>query len=78
MEWGKDREVLPITTFGGERLALAIEFVNVIVRKSAVERCFPGGLDGFARQDLANLTEDEHLVRVGSKNRRFARIRVVV
>ena len=46
-------------------MAVAIEFVNVIVRKSAVERCFPGGLDGFARQDLANLTEDDHLLRVG-------------
>lgn len=46
-------------------MAVAIEFVNVIVRKSAVESCFPGGLDGFARQDLCNLTEDEHLLRVG-------------
>lgn len=46
-------------------MALAIEFINVIVRKSAVERCFPGGLDSFARQDLANLAEDDHLLRVG-------------
>jgi hypothetical protein len=46
-------------------LAVAIEFVNVIVRKSAVASRFPGGLDGFARQDLSNLTEDEHLLRVG-------------
>jgi hypothetical protein len=46
-------------------LAVAIEFVNVIVRKSAVELSFPGGLDGFARQDIPNLTEDAHLLRVG-------------
>jgi hypothetical protein len=46
-------------------LAVAIEFVSVIIRKPAVERYFPGGLDGFARQDLANLTEDDHLLRVG-------------
>jgi hypothetical protein len=46
-------------------LAVAIEFVNVIVQKIAVEHRFPGGLDGFARQDLANLTEDDHLLRVG-------------
>jgi hypothetical protein len=46
-------------------VAVAIEFVNVIIRKSAVERCFPGGVDGFVRQDLSNLTEDDHLIRVG-------------
>ncbi len=46
-------------------MAVAIEFVNVIVRKAAVEHSFPGGLDGFARQDLPNLTEDDHLLRVG-------------
>ncbi len=46
-------------------MAVAIEFVNVIIRKAAVERSFPGGLDGFACQDLPNLTEDEHLLRVG-------------
>jgi hypothetical protein len=49
----------------GKPLAVAIEFVNVIVRKAAVESRFPGGLDGFARQDLPNLTEDDHLLRVG-------------
>jgi hypothetical protein len=46
-------------------MAVAIEFANVIVRRAAVERAFPGGLDGFARQDLANLTEDDYLLRVG-------------
>jgi hypothetical protein len=46
-------------------LAVAIEFVNVIIRKSAAERKHPGGLDGIARLDLANYLEDEHLVRVG-------------
>jgi hypothetical protein len=46
-------------------LAIAIEFVNVIVRKSAVEAKYPGGLDGFVRQQLANYLEDEHILRVG-------------
>jgi len=53
-------------------VAVAIEFVNVIVRKPVVERCYPGGLDGFARQDLANLTEDDHLLRVGFMSTRDA------
>jgi hypothetical protein len=46
-------------------MAVQVEFSNVIVRKSAVERRFPGGLDGFAMQDLPNLTEDDYLLRVG-------------
>jgi hypothetical protein len=46
-------------------MAIQIEFSNVILRKSAVERRFPGGLDGFAGQDLPNLTEDDYLLRVG-------------
>lgn len=46
-------------------MAVFLEFVNVIVQKAAVARDFPGGLDGFAQQKLANLTEDEYLFRVG-------------
>jgi hypothetical protein len=46
-------------------LAVAIGCVNVIIRKSALEGRYPGGVDAFARQDLINLTEDDHLVRVG-------------
>lgn len=46
-------------------MAVAIEFVSVVVRKAAVERSFVDGLDGFARQDIGNLTEDDHLLRVG-------------
>lgn len=46
-------------------MAIAIEFVNVIVRKSAAERKYPGGLDGLARLDLGNYLEDDYLVRVG-------------
>jgi hypothetical protein len=46
-------------------LAIALEFVNVIARKSAVEAKYAGGLDAFARQELANYMEDEHLLRVG-------------
>src|SRR5262245_3429640 len=47
------------------RLAVAIEFVNVIIRKSAVAQKYPGGLDGLAQLDLANYLEDDHLVRIG-------------
>jgi hypothetical protein len=53
-------------------VAVGIEFVNVIVRKSAVERKYPGGLDGFVRQDLANYVEDEHILRVGFMSTRDA------
>jgi hypothetical protein len=53
-------------------LAIALQFVNVIVRRSAIERQYPGGLDGFARQDLANHLEDEYLVRVGFMSTRDA------
>ncbi len=54
-----------VVHFLGCHLAVAIEFVNVILRKTAIECKFPGGLDGFARQDLANFFEDDYLVRVG-------------
>jgi len=53
-------------------LAIAIEFVNVIVHKPAVEARFPGGLDGFVRQELCNYLEDQHLVRVGFMSGRDA------
>jgi hypothetical protein len=44
-------------------MAVPIEFVTVVARKSAIEATFPGGLEGFARQSLANFVEDDHLVR---------------
>ncbi len=53
-------------------MAIEIEFVNVIVRKSAIERCFPGGLDAFVRQDIPNYLEDEHILRVGFMSTREA------
>ncbi len=53
-------------------LAVAIEFVNVIVRKSTAQQRYPGGLDGLARLELANYLEDEHLVRVGFMSSREA------
>jgi hypothetical protein len=57
---------------GDYSLAIPIEFVNVIVRKSAAEKKYSGGLDGLARSDLANYLEDEHLVRVGFMSTREA------
>jgi hypothetical protein len=46
-------------------MAVGMEFVNVIVRKSAVEAKYTGGLDGFVRRELPNYLEDEHILRVG-------------
>ncbi len=46
-------------------MAILLEFINVIIRKNSAEKIVPGGLDGFAHLDLPNLTEDEHLMRVG-------------
>ena len=46
-------------------MALACEFLNVVIRKSALMGHYPDGIDGFVRLDLANFVEDEHLVRVG-------------
>ncbi|TWU11915.1 hypothetical protein CA54_07270 [Symmachiella macrocystis] len=46
-------------------MAVEIEFANVIIRKSAIEAKYPGGLDGFAESDLPNYIEDDTLVRVG-------------
>lgn len=53
-------------------MAVAIEFLSVIVRKAAAEEKYPGGLDGFARLDLGNYLEDEHLVRIGFMSSRDA------
>ena len=46
-------------------MAVEIEFVNVIIRKSALGVKYPGGLDAFATTDLPNYIEDDHLVRIG-------------
>lgn len=46
-------------------MAIALEFNNAIVLKSAIVAKYPGGLQGFVQQDLANYVEDDHLVRVG-------------
>lgn len=46
-------------------MAIEVEFVNVILRKSALERHLPGGVDDLAQRPLANFAEDEHLVRIG-------------
>lgn len=53
-------------------MAVAIEFVNVIICKAAAEKKYPGGLDALAHLDLANYLEDEHLVRVGFMSSREA------
>lgn len=45
-------------------MAVELEFASVIVRKSALERTHPGGIDGFVRRALPNFVEDDLLVRV--------------
>ena len=48
------------------RMAVLVEGFSVIVRKEALERNFPGGLDAYQRQ-LPNRTycADDQLCRVG-------------
>lgn len=46
-------------------MAIQIEFSNLILRKSAVDAKYPGGLDAFAQRSLPNYLEDDHLLRIG-------------
>ena len=46
-------------------MAVEIEFANVIIRKAAMEKKYPGGLDAFAATELPNYIEDDNLARVG-------------
>jgi hypothetical protein len=47
-------------------MPVLVEVFSVITRRSRIEECYPGGVDGFFR-DCPNRTAcaDEHLVRVG-------------
>ncbi len=44
----------------------------MIVRKSAAERQYPGGLDGLTRLEVPNFLEDEHLARISFMSTREA------
>src|ERR1044072_734135 len=46
-------------------MAIALEFVSVVIKKSSLEKQYPGGVNALVRLDLPNFTEDENLVRVG-------------
>lgn len=46
-------------------MAVLLEFANVVLRKDVIEQHMPGGVDAVARLGLPNISEDEHLVRVG-------------
>jgi hypothetical protein len=59
---------LSLPARGGVQLAIALEFINVVVRKSAIEAKFPGGIDGLVRRNLPNFLEDDHLVTVRFMN----------
>jgi hypothetical protein len=50
-------------------VAIALEFINVIVRREAVERKYPGGWEAFVR-DVSGIGvwHDEHLLRGGAMN----------
>ncbi len=54
-------------------MSVFLEFSNVIVRRSAVQRSYPGGLAQFER-DIPNASycADQHLVRVGFMSSRDA------
>lgn len=47
-------------------MSVLVECISVVVRRSEIERCYPGGLAGY-RADCPNRTfcADEHLVRIG-------------
>ena len=47
-------------------MSVLVEFSNVIIRRIAIERSYPGGMPQFV-QDVPNSTfcADRHLVRVG-------------
>ena len=51
--------------FAKSIVAVEVEFANVIIRKSALDAKYPGGLDAFAVTELPNYIEDDNLVRVG-------------
>lgn len=46
-------------------MAVLLEFANVILRKSAIESSLPGGVDTLLAFDVANISEDNHLFRIG-------------
>jgi hypothetical protein len=50
-------------------MAIKLEFINLVVRKSTLEAKYTGGLAQF-KEDLPNqsLREDEHLIRFGCMN----------
>lgn len=50
-------------------MAIELEFINLVVRKSTLEEKYQGGIEQF-RKDLPNrsLREDEDLVRFGCMN----------
>ena len=44
-------------------MPVPIDFVTVVIKKQALEECFPGGLKGFL-QSRPNLPADEQLVGI--------------
>jgi hypothetical protein len=53
-------------------VAIALEFLSVIIRKESLECKYPGGINAFVRQNLPNFLEDSHLIRVGFMSTRDA------
>lgn len=53
-------------------VAIALEFANVIIRKSMLDREHPDGIEAMLCLDLPNFVEDQHLLRVGYMSTREA------
>jgi hypothetical protein len=53
-------------------MAIALEFVNVILRKPVLEQQYPGGVEALIQLQIPNFVEDEHLVRIGYMSTREA------
>lgn len=46
-------------------MAVIIEFANVVLRKTSIDKLLPGGIDALFALDLPNIDEDANLFRVG-------------
>lgn len=46
-------------------MAVILEFANVILRKRAVDDALPGGTNALVGFGIPNISEDDHLLRVG-------------
>ena len=51
-------------------MAIYLEFYNLLIRREAIEKKYPGGWKSFSEENPANLVDywDDHLFRTGAMN----------